>query len=110
MEPSRAELQKLKKEFSILRRELADLRAYLTTPAGPPPDYLTSEEAARFLRISKGTLYTYTNRGTITAHRPPGARRLMYARRELESYLETRQKRTPAEPIKKAQATTPAPL
>lgn len=55
--------------------------------AGAETDVLTFQEALRFLRVSRNTLYAHAKAGTI-----PGARRVgkqwRFSRKKLRSWLE----------------------
>lgn len=63
-----------------------------TTPSVKQPDilptetWLTSEEAAKFLKISTRTLVTYRNQGFIP-YANPGGRMVRYLYEDLHKYL-----------------------
>jgi excisionase family DNA binding protein len=47
---------------------------------------LTIDEAANFLKISKGYLYRLTSGGKIPFHKPTG-KRIFFKKEELESFI-----------------------
>lgn len=57
---------------------------------GEPSGYLTEREAARVLRLSERTLQRYRREGGGPRYRRLGARRLVYARADLDAWANDR--------------------
>ena len=55
-----------------------------------PVDYLTTPEAAAFLRLAPRTLLAYRKAGGGPSYVRAGARRVIYARTELDRWLVAR--------------------
>lgn len=47
-------------------------------------DFLSMEEAAKYLRVSSRTIWSKVKKGEIPAYRPTGIKRLLFRRDELE--------------------------
>ena len=50
-------------------------------------EYLDSDEAARFLRVKRETLYAYVSRGLLRSYRQGIKRQRLYRRVEVEDLL-----------------------
>ncbi len=55
----------------------------LTLAEQKPPELLTQEEAAAYLRVSRTTFWRIIKAGKIKAYRIPGSDRLRFKREEL---------------------------
>ena len=72
-------------KLATLKRPKARIRLG-EKPKSEPPEYMTTAEAAVFLRISEPTLRKLVKEGTIHCARL--GRRMLFSRRKLVAYLD----------------------
>lgn len=71
---------------------------------GTTKDVLTTDEAARFLGVSKGTLYKMTMGRQIPHYKSPTGRLCYFNRKEIEAWMQTCKVSTHDELEQKAQS------
>ncbi len=82
-------------EIKNMKREVVDATIFCTK------EVLTSDEAARYMGISKSYLYKLTMRAAIPCYKPMG-KMVFFNRQELESWLQSNRAATDTELTDKA--------
>ena len=82
-------------------KEMADL--ITANILGTTKEVLTSDEAARYMGISKSYLYKLTMNATIPCYKPTG-KMVYFNRKELEAWLQSNRIATNSELSQKAQS------
>jgi excisionase family DNA binding protein len=71
---------------SAIRRTLEQLSKSSPAESSIDEDYLSAEQAAAFLKIKLSTLYSKVGKGDLPHYRS-GKRKLLFSKKELESYI-----------------------
>jgi excisionase family DNA binding protein len=80
-------LEDLKKGVEELSQKLSSqLQEIKTIVIKREKPFMTFEEGAAYLGLSKATLYSYTSRGIIAFHKLNG-RRLYFAQKDLDDFI-----------------------
>lgn len=66
------------------------MKTFMTQPANDK--WMTTGEAAQFLRTTTGAIRTLVYRRRLPVHRHPGGRRLLFKRADLDRLIETTRK------------------
>lgn len=82
-------------DINKMKREVVDATIFCTK------EVLTSDEAARYMGISKSYLYKLTMRAAIPCYKPMG-KMVYFNRQELESWLQSNRAATDTELTDKA--------
>ena len=69
---------------------IAELKSEMGKISSQQSEYLSLEEAAKFLKMSKSTLYKHTHRRTVPFYQPHG-KLIVFKKSELQDWVEGKQ-------------------
>jgi excisionase family DNA binding protein len=92
----------LPEQVYILRQEICEIKRLLqegrkATQEEQPDKILNVEEAARFLRVKRQTIYEKVKKGELPVCKTPGTKRLFFSYSDLMNYIKRGRIKTNAE-------------
>jgi excisionase family DNA binding protein len=92
----------LPEQVYILRQEISEIKRLLqegrkANQEAQPDKILNVEEAARFLRVKRQTIYEKVKKGELPVCKTPGTKRLFFSYSDLMNYIKRGRIKTNAE-------------
>ena len=81
---TKEDLDRIKQRLDSMERSFKEFQAKLLAPK-PKQKFLTTDEAADYLEVSRNTLYRYMREGQVAYHHIGGKRKL--ALNDLEEFI-----------------------